>query len=105
MTTSRVGDARQHGRFERSDAPFSLAAHLPADGAVITRDAVDAVLADWDRQVSTGVISADTVRSYTDVARTFQTYVAGQADLLCEVTSELVWRWVNSPAHAEKRHR
>lgn len=98
MTTSRVGDARQHGRFERSDAPFSLAAHLPADGAVTTRDAVDAVLADWDRQVSTGVISADTVRSYTDVARTFQTYVAGQADLLCEVTSELVWRWVNSPA-------
>lgn len=97
MTANRAGDARDHGRFERSDAPFSLAAPLPADGAVTTCDAVAAVIADWDRQVINGDVSADTVRTYTAVARTFQSYAAGQADLLCEVTSELVWLWVNSP--------
>lgn len=98
VTAHRVGDAREHGRFERSDAPFSLAPHLPADGAATTSDALDAVITDWQRQANVGGVSADTVRTYAAAARTFQSYAARRADLLCDVTSELVWLWVNSPA-------
>lgn len=89
---------RKHGGFVRPDAPFQLAAHLAADGALPVGEAVELAVADWRGQVNAGYVSLDTVRGKISVAETYTKYVqANGCTHVADVTSEVLWEWVSAP--------
>lgn len=62
-------------------------------------EAVAAAVADWVVQVQRGRVLPEGVDTYSAVVATLLTYLdAAGVELVCDVTSEVVWRWVNSPA-------
>lgn len=85
--------------FLRPDDSFYLAPDVPMDGAIPVSEAVTRLLADWQQQVAAERIASETLDTHTAVVRTFATYLAAcGCDLVCDVSSEVVWQWVNSPA-------
>lgn len=97
VTRSRAGAARETGRFLRPQGPFTLASHLPMSGAADFESAVAAVVTDWRAQAAQGHVSIDTVETYLKVLATLRTFMTSQAvELLCDVSSELLFAWVNS---------
>lgn len=91
--------SRRRPGIERADEPFALAAHLPADGAMPVGEAMAVAVADWVDQARRGRILPVGVDSYSAVSATLLTYLdAASVELVCDISSETVWRWVNSPA-------
>lgn len=83
----------------RPDDSFCLAGDIPMDGALSVSEAVERAFTDWAAQVAEGRVSDITITSYQDVTRTLLAYVtAVGCDLVCDVSSDVVWSWVNSPA-------
>ena len=85
--------------FLRPDDSFYLAPDMPMDGALGIGEAVARMLADWEEQVGAERIAPDTLDTHTAVVRTLVAYAtACGCDLVCDVSSEVLWQWVNSPA-------
>lgn len=85
--------------FLRPDDSFYLAPDVPMDGAIGVGEAMTRLLADWENQVTAERIARETLDTHTSVVRTFAAYVSAcGCDLVCDVSSEVVWQWVNSPA-------
>jgi len=85
--------------FLRPDDSFYLAPDVPMDGALGIGEAVARMLADWEEQVAAERIAPDTLDTHTAVVRTLVAYAtACGCDLVCDVSSEVLWQWVNSPA-------
>lgn len=83
----------------RAEDGFVLAPNLSADGAVPIGDALNDTFSSWDAQVASDRVDAKTVVTYKKIARTLGAYAkARQVTLVSDVTSELLWSWVNSPA-------
>ncbi len=83
----------------RAEDSFYLAPDIPMDGALPIDEAVTRAFADWQQQVVEDRVSDMTITSYQDVTRTLAAYAmsAGCA-LVCDISSDVVWSWVNSPA-------
>lgn len=97
VTAARAGGPRRMGRLERPRDAFVLAADVARDGDVSVDDAVIRVVADWRRQVAQGTIAAATIDTHTRCLNTFKNYAtATGAKRLSQVSSQLVWDWVNS---------
>lgn len=83
----------------RPDDSFFLAPDVPMDGALPVGEAVRRLFTDWVAQVAEGRVSDATITAYEDVTRTLVTYVtAVGCELVCDISSDLLWQWVNSPA-------
>lgn len=97
MTRAKAGAPRRQGRLEGPTGSFLLASDLKADGDITVVDAVARVVADWQRQVAQGNIAASTIKTHTDYLNTFAQYAPNRgARRLSQVSSQLVWDWVNS---------
>lgn len=97
MTASRAGGPRLTGRFERPSVPFALATDLTAPGALAVGDAVERVVADWERQAKVGGVKVDTVGTHRRTLRTLATYLRNRGvRLLVDVDHDLLWGWVHS---------
>lgn len=98
MTAHRAGAPRYTGRLERPKAPFLLDPSLAQAGDLPVRKAVEAVVADWRRQVAEGKVSSETIATHTRVLNTFSKYMPARgAETLNAVTHDLVWEWIQSP--------
>lgn len=83
----------------RPDDSFYLAPDVPMDGALPVNEAVSRVFDDWQAQVTQDRVSGMTIASYQDVTCTLATYVTSAGcELVCDISSDIVWAWVNSPA-------
>lgn len=83
----------------RAEDSFVLAEHIPMDGAIAVADALAEAFANWDAQVDSGRVDDATIVTYRNVASTLGTYTqARQANLVCDLDSEVLWGWVNAPA-------
>lgn len=99
VTRAKAGPARRHGRLEAPVGAFVLAHDLSADGDIRVVDAVARVVADWQRQVKQGTVADGTIATHTRCLNTFAKYAPNRgARKLSQVTSQLVWDWVNSIA-------
>ena len=91
--------SRRRPGIARPDEPFALASHLPADGAVPVGEAMALAVADWVEQARQGRVLPAGVDTSSAVAATLLTYLdAAEVELVCDITSEHIWQWVNSPA-------
>lgn len=88
----------------RADDAFFLAPEIPMDGAIKLADAFERLTTDWRKQVDDDQVDERTVDTYRRVARTLIRYLT-RADVVhvCDITSELVWQWVNSPATGTRK--
>ena len=97
VTAARAGGPRRLGRLEQPVDAFALASDLSADGAIGVGDALDRVRTDWARQVAAGGIAESTINTHIRCLRTFVKYANKKgASTLAQVSSELVWEWVDS---------
>jgi hypothetical protein len=97
VTRAKAGAPRIQGRLEGPTAAFLLASDLKADGDITVVDAVARVVADWKRQAANGTIQMSTINAHTGYLMTFAQYAPNRgARRLSQVTSQLLWDWVNS---------
>lgn len=85
----------------RAEDSFFLAACIPMDGVMPVAEAVAWAFADWEQQVLDGRVSDQTITVYRDVTNTLTAYVTNSAEpceYVCDISSDLLWTWVNSPA-------
>ena len=94
VTSRRAGSARKHGRFELPSGAFVLTPGVASPGAMTVREAVDQVVADWERQAALGNVSGLTVEKFSPAVLRFAGYAAAAGvATLADVDGDLCWRW------------
>jgi site-specific recombinase XerD len=98
LTVRRVGREQAIKHFEKPRGRFSLAADLTEAGNLPITDAVERVFADWQRQVSDGLVSQGVAGSYSSLMRSFASYLGRRGITeLWDVTPTLVLEWLHTP--------
>lgn len=98
VTRRRIGEANPRGRLERHLGPFQLREGLSAPGAMSIAEAVDLVVADWERQVTAGTIRAGIIAVYQSHLGTLQRLAARhRMPLVGDLTVNFLLMWCLLP--------